>query len=788
MRGAWRRPAGRVLALAAASWTASACGPAPPRARAVPVEDGWEFRRAPTASERRWGEAPFPVDTAWRPARVPGTVHTDLLAAGLIPDPFDGDNEVRLQWVGDAAWEYRTTLPVGPELSVHRNLTLVLDGLDTYADVRLDGDTLLAADNMFRRWEVPLDRRRTDAPGLLEIRFRPAVAEVLPTVRSNPVTLPMGNDRGEPPTRAFTRKAAYHFGWDWGPRFVTAGVWRPVTLRAWEGARIADVRVAQDTVTDSLAVVTAWVELRADTTLEVRLRASARPVGARGAAEDGVVTTARTLRPGLDTVPLTLRIPRPRRWWPNGRGPQNLYALRVELGGAARDARVERIGLRTVEVVTEPDPVGETFHVRVNGEPVFMKGANWVPADHFSPRVGAADLRRLLEAARDAHVNMLRVWGGGIYEKDAFYALADEMGILVWQDFMFANQMVPGDSAFVASVAAEAADQVRRLRNHPSLALWCGNNEMAEGWANWGWQEAYGYSAEDSARVWRDYERIFHDVLPSAVSRHDPGRFYWPSSPRHGWGRPESLTEGDAHYWGVWWGMEPFAVFRRKLPRFMSEFGFQGMPDLATVRSFTRPPDRRVDSPVMAAHQKHPTGFETIRAYMERWWPVPPPDSLAAFTYLSQLLQAEGMRTAFEAHRRARPRTMGTLYWQLDDTWPVVSWSSIDHAGRWKALHHAARRAFAPVLVSAVVEDGDVAVWVVNDRRRPLRGTVEVAVHRVEGGPAVRWTADAVVPAGASRPVWRASLDSVAAGADPAELVLVASVTDPEADPDEPAV
>jgi beta-mannosidase len=338
---------------------------------------------------------------------------------------------------------------------------------------------------------------------------------------------------------------------------------------------------------------------------------------------------------------------------------------------------------------------------------------------------------------------------------------------------MFANQMVPADETFVENVAREAEHQIRRLRNHASLALWCGNNEMDEGWHNWGWQRSLGYTAADSATVWEAYERVFHQTLPWAVEVHDPGRFYWPSSPRHGWGRAESMTHGDSHYWGVWWGLEPFEVFLDKVPRFMSEFGFQGMPGMATIRDFTAEEDRFLGSEVLAVHQKHPTGYETVGAYMAREYAVP--DDLSDFVYLSQRIQARGMRLAFEAHRRGRPRTMGTLYWQLNDTWPVVSWSSVDHAGRWKALHYAAREAFAPLLVSPVLVDDTVGVWGVWDGPEPLAGRLTVELLHVRGEAIGRW-AEAVTLGGASSErVWSLSRSQVLGGADPASVVLRAT-------------
>jgi beta-mannosidase len=403
-----------------------------------------------------------------------------------------------------------------------------------------------------------------------------------------------------------------------------------------------------------------------------------------------------------------------------------------------------------------------------------MKGANWVPADHFTTRVDRSRYRELLQAAARANMNMLRVWGGGVYEDDAFYELADEMGILIWQDFMFANAMVPGDPGFLSSAEAEARDQVRRLRNHPSLALWCGNNEIDEAWNNWGWQE--GYTEQQAAAMRSAYDEVFHRILPGVVDENDPQRPYWPSSPSLGWGRAESLDRGDSHYWGVWHGREPFDVMEHKLPRFASEFGFQAYPSLETVEAYTLPGDRSPDSRVMQAHQKHAEGLEIVREYLARWYR--PPKDFGAFLYVSQLLQAEGIGFAIEAHRRAMPRTMGSLYWQLNDTWPVASWSSLDYFVRWKALHYKARRAFAPVLVSPSVRDGILRVHLVSDRMQPLAGTLEMRLFGFDGSELRAIDEKVDVAPNSSAVCFESTVESVLGGADPARVVLEVRLRD----------
>jgi beta-mannosidase len=717
---------------------------------AVTLNDGWEMRRA--------------GDSTWIPARVPGTVHTDLLAAGLIPDPFRGDATGDLRWIEDEAWVYRTHFTMDPPIPPTDHVELVFEGLDTYADVALNGRPLLSADNMFRTWRVDVPDVLLAESNVLEVTFRSPTAEGALRASRHPWPIPH-QEPDETGTRAFSRKAAYHFGWDWGPRFVTSGLWRPVRLEAWTGARIRDVHAAQTVFDAGRAEVQLHIEVEASDANSAR-------VGARSPSGAFEPVLARVdLREGLDTVVLPLRIPEPEPWWPAGLGEPHLYEVDLDVAlGTAWDHQRHRFGLRSLELVTEADSVGESFLFRVNGREFFARGANIVPPDHFTPRADSVVYAALLDDVVAANMNMVRVWGGGVYPPDIFYDLADERGVLVWQDFMFANSLVPGDTAFVASVAAEAEDQVRRLRNHPSLALWCGNNEVAEGWANWAWRDAY--PPEIAEEVEAAYEHLFQEVLPAAVEAHDPSRPYWPSSPSVGWGHAESLTRGDSHYWGVWWGMEPFRAYAEKIPRFASEFGFQALPDPATIESFAEAAPTRLEEPAMRAHQKHATGYETIATYLARDWPVPSPDSLDAFAYVSQLAQAEGVGLALEAHRRSWPRTGGSLYWQLNDTWPVVSWSSRDYFGRWKALHYRARSVFAPVAVLADAWADSVGVWVVTDADR-LSGTLEVLVMDMSGEPI---GIHAVRLEGPGR-VWVSSIDDlVPADVDLSGVVIAASL------------
>ncbi len=768
------RAISRVLFWATAA-LATGCRPPTPSTEVIHLTEGWEFRWA--------GEATGPgvpgdlLDTlsTWLPATAPGTVHTDLLAQGLIPDPFFRNGELRVQWVGEEDWLYRTSFTVGSKFLEKEVLQLILHGLDTFAQVRLNGNTVLEADNMFRSWAVDVKEALRTGQNTLEILFRSPIQPALDARAALPYELPAGNDRGDPPSRVFVRKAAYHYGWDWGPRLVTSGIWQPIDLVGWSGGRVSDLHLTTDSITDGVGFVRASVEvLIAQEEAERRKAGGNVPVVITFSSPEGAFEAqSRELpvEPGPNRVEFSVQIPEPRLWWPNGVGEPHLYTVQAALkAGHMVDTLRTRFGLRTLELVTEPDSIGESFFFQVNGVPVFMKGANVIPLDHFSPRVKEEDYLALFQDVVWANMNMLRVWGGGIYENDIFYDLADEHGILVWQDFMFANGMYPGDSTFLESVEAEVSHQVRRLRNHPSLALWCGNNEMDEGWKNWGWARNYD-TPEDSAAVRRAYEALFHQLLPDIVAELDPGRRYWPSSPSLGWGDPESLNRGDSHYWGIWHGQEDFQVFAEKIPRFSSEYGFQAFPPMETVEAFTWPEDRELFHPTMLVHQKHPIGNELILDYMARDFPVP--EAFDDLVYVSQLLQARGMRTAFEAHRRAMPRTMGTLYWQLNDTWPAVSWSSRDFFGRLKALHYIARKSFAPTLVSTTQKGDTLEVWGIRDPGEPLEGTLLLELLDFDGP--VLWEDSVPVSLGEnqSRLLWSGSA-SLLEGTDSRRSVLSA--------------
>lgn len=647
----------------------------------VDLKDNWQFRQA--------GQG------IWQKATVPGCVHTDLLAAGKIEDPFWRDNEKKLQWIGKSDWEYSTSFELNKE-SLRKNIDLVFEGLDTYADVYLNGKKILTAENMFCTWRLDISNYLLPGENELLIRFTSPVNRILPTMKNIPYQLPASNDQGEK-TSPFTRKAPYQFGWDWGPRFVTCGIWRPVYLEIWDEARINDIHVVTKSLTlteEKKAELAVNVEIFAAEAGEYQIDYILQSSEEYTYEFEGDFRNRIFLKKGINSLERVMMVPNPALWWPRRQGEQNLYRLTVELRRKEEMIAAKPVvfGIRTVELEQKRDEKGESFTVVINGRPVFAKGANWIPADIFPSRLTPEKYAELLESCAEANFNMLRVWGGGIYEDDEFYLLCDELGIMVWQDFMFACSMYPGDNNFLENVRAEAIDNIKRLRNHPALVLWCGNNENETAWNNWGWKK------ELPEKVWDDYLKLFHNVLPQAVALYDPGKPYWPSSPSSNLTAEANAENiGDQHYWGVWHGEEKFEEYKKHTPRFSSEYGFQSFPMIKTVNSYTLPEDHDIESPVMKAHQKHPRGNELIRKYMD--WYYPQARDFESFLYLSQVLQAEGIKVAAEHLIGNMPWCMGSLYWQTNDCWPVASWSGIDYFGRWKALQYYARSFYADLLL-----------------------------------------------------------------------------------------
>ena len=664
----------------------------------------WQFRRADSKE--------------WLPAQIPGGVHTDLLAAGRIPDPFVADNEKRVQWIAESDWEYRRTFAVDADLLAEERIFLVCDGLDTLAQVTLNGQLVGKTDNMFRqyRWDVkPLLRREGEDE--LVILFRSPVQYIT----AKQAERPMHGVTQAIPGGPYLRKAGCQFGWDWGPQLPPIGVWKLIRLEGRSVARLDDVHLRQHHEEGQVTIeATLTVERWQDVPLAAIVQVT---------APDGPVWEAHAQ---ITDGPQTVQVPivQPRLWWPNGLGEQPLYEVDVLLlaEDQIHDQRTYHKGLRTIELRQEDDEWGRSFTFVVNGVPIFAKGSNWIPADSFPTRLSDEHLEGLVRDAAATHQNMLRVWGGGFYEEERFYDLCDRYGILVWQDFVFACNIYPlDDEAFLENVCAEAVENIRRLRHRASLALWCGNNEMEWGWVSWGWNMP-------GLQDWKAaYDRFFHHILPELCAAEDPDRPYWPSSPSSNtpFVNPNGQEQGDAHYWDVWHGRKPFTAYRDQYPRFMSEFGFQSLPPLETICAYAGEADWNMTSYIMEHHQRSMGGNGLIIAQMTDTFRLP--KDFESLVYLSMVLQAEGIRYGVEHWRRNMHRVSGTLYWQLNDCWPVASWSSLDYFGRWKALHYAARRFYAPVLLSIEDDPLRMGVHVTSDLMEPWEGAVHWSLETLDG-------------------------------------------------------
>lgn len=649
-------------------------------------------------------------ESYWLPAQVPGCNFSDLIANEVIEDPFYRDNEHQLQWIERKDWHYRKCFDVNDDLLAQDVIELVMEGLDTYCEVYLNNVLILENVNMFVGHRISCKEHLLLGINEIRVEFHSPITRTLPNYLENGFTYPAENDKSSERLSVYTRKAPYHFGWDWGPRFVTSGIWRDIKLIGKTNAQISNIYVKQNLVSKELATLTFQISLAPFKAFKGYIKVCCHNV-------DGINQTIPiSLKDQNQVINVNIEIQQPNLWWPNGLGEAFLHDFTVELtdGDQCLDKQKLLLGLRTIEVINEADEHGESFFVKVNGYPTFMKGANYIPSDSFLDQVNQEKYQKIFTGAVAANMNMLRVWGGGIYENDEFYQLADKHGILIWQDFMFACSLYPGDDDFIENVRQEAEYNIKRLRNHACLALWCGNNETEMGIEFWQWAEKFEYSEQLYAKLQQDYDLLFKQVLPEMVEKLDPQRFYFSSSPIGFWENKADDNRGDNHYWGVWHGEEPFNEFKNRVPRFMSEFGFQSFPLLDSVKNYSQTNDWRLDSPVMKTHQKHPRGNSLIQQYMDDEYRKP--KDFENFLYLSQVQQGLGMKIAFEAHRSAMPFCMGSLYWQFNDCWPVASWSGIDYYGQWKALHYQVKRSFEPVAVFIDEQGGQVNVNLVSDK------------------------------------------------------------------------
>ncbi len=662
-------------------------------------------------------------------AKIPGTIHTDLLSAGKIPDPFFGHNDSLVRWVGEKTWEYTCSFMPSAKIWQATRKTLVFEGLDTYADVYLNGKLILRANNMFRCWEIDVTQLLKKNDNTLRLIFHPVSEEETRLLKTVPYRFPEGG-------RVFTRKAQFHYGWDFSPRMLTCGIWRPVYLEGVSGNALSHTHIKTLSLCDDSAVV------RISTDLTAHKKAGFEAFVLLDGKIMATQKSAKSDWKKEQELNLTFTLKNPKRWWCNGLGDPFVYAFDLVVVSKGDTIRQKiKHGLRHLRIVTDKDNVGtgSSFYVELNGVRVFMRGANWVPPDVFVPRAWETDydlakkrnwglvknkVEHLLFEAQRAHFNMLRVWGGGVYEDDRFYNICDSLGLLIWQDFMFAGSPYPGDEQFMANVRAEVRDNVMRLRNHACLALWCGNNEIDEGWHNWGWQRDLKYTKEDSTQVWKNYVATFRTAIPQLVSELDSGRFYWSSSPSGGWGRDASYTFGDVHYWGVWWGTRDFSSYEKSVGRFVSEYGFQGIPPLASLHEMAGQEVQSLMDLSLRAHQKNARGFATVRSFITNYYKEPL--KFADYSYLSQLVQADGYQAAIDAHRRAKPYCMGSLFWQWNDPWPAISWSAIDWYGRKKLVAYRAAEAFQPFNMTMHERNDSIVITIINDTRKDIAGRLFV--------------------------------------------------------------
>lgn len=650
---------------------------------------------------------------------VPSVVQENLYDAGLIPHPYLGTVEEELLWISDHPWRYTTQFNVSKELLEKDIVELVFEGIDTYATVTLNGETLFEANNQFRTWKQDVKPLLKPKDNELQLLF--------PSYDSLQLALYNQHQPRLPEKYAVTRKAPYQHGWDWAPKYKNIGIWKPVKLLAWSEAKLENAYIVTNEASEDQAKLTLHLDVESTQEGEMQVELYQN----NQLLQCFPFQTAQ----GNQHKLFGFTLDHPRLWWPNEMGEQALYDFEIQLKDHDKllDSKTITTGVKTVQLVQEPDEKGFSFYFKVNGVPMYAKGANYVPEEMIETWINPENTYKLMKMAQEAHFNMLRVWGGGIYPSEDFFNCCDSLGILVWEDFMYAGTMYPYDEAFLENAKIEALEQVKRLASHPSLGLWCGGNEISEGYYNWGWQQSLQWSEEDDRAIKAGYDRLFETILPMVVDTYDGTRPYWPSSPSKGWGRPESLTQGDVHYWGVWWGEQPYEVYRDKVGRFNSEYGYQSYPAYSTLQKIAQGEPLSKEAKVIAAHQKHARGTRQIDDFIQRYYPEKKPKDFEEYVYLSQCSQAYGMEIAIEAHRTAKPYNMGTLYWQLNDAWPVTSWSSIDYYGNPKVFHERLKTLYAPVLLS--LDRKDHQVYVTSDLLRGIEGTLTVKVNDLEDQP-----------------------------------------------------
>jgi beta-mannosidase len=739
-------------------------------------------------------------NTDWHKAVVPGCIHTDLINNKIISDPFYRDNESKVQWIDKYSWEYKTEIDADDKLISRQNIELDFKGLDTYAEIFLNDQHILSTDNMFCEWNVDVKKILVEGKNSMRILFHSPVAMGILSRDKFNVEAPLGynlelTNTDWPNVGPYMRKAGYMFGWDWGPKLTTSGIWRPVFLKAWDNARITSLQIVQDDVTPKMASLSAIFSVEANSSFDANLNLSYSLNG----KTINVNPTQVKLNEGKNEVKIQFAVNNPSLWWPNGLGDHPLY----EITGILKRENIDidkiqtHAGLRKVRLVQTPQPDGgKSFYFEVNGLPVFAKGANYIPSDIFPSRVTDSHYEEIINAAVNANMNMLRVWGGGIYENDIFYDLCDRNGIMVWQDFAFAIYQMPDYPEFYESIKKELKDNIERLRNHPSLVLWSGNNETELIW-DLLMKSFFGLPVENTsgmgalsnllkllpksdsinpnvaARVMKAYDSVFYHFIPEALQKYDNNSHdYWPSSPAGGWKKTMTMSapqSGDMHFYIAVVNL-PFKAYLETRSHFFSEHGFQAWPDKNVVYNFTSTSDRDKNSPVMKAHNKAMGGNPMLDKYIAMSYRAP--KDFDSYLYVSQVLQAEGMKMALETHRRWMPYTMGSLFWQMNDVWPVASWSCLDFQNNPKAFYYTAKKAFNPVIVVPANYKNDFTLNVVSDKRESFSAKAEMKIVDFNGK--VLWTKNVPVniPANTSKECFKINTNELVNKMDTTQIVF----------------
>lgn len=679
---------------------------------------------------------------------IPSVVQADLYENGLIPHPYLGKVEQDLQWIPQQIWDYSLKFDVDNDIFEKDNIDLIFNGLDTYADVWLNGEKIIHSDNMFVKYQKEVKNLLKKHGNELKVRFYPFDKQRDSLIETYRLRFPE--------KYAVMRKAAYQNGWDWAPRYLNVGIWKDVELLGWNGFRVEKISVLTEDLDGNDAEMSANIRLCTDGPHDLKFVVL---------HNDSQICAQSVSINGQCHVKIPFELQNASLWWPNEMGEQSMTDFVVEIYENDKLIESQKVttGIRKIELIEEPDSIGNAMYFKVNGKKVYIKGANYIPEEMIETWMSKEKTIKLLAECVPAHFNMLRVWGGGIYPPDYFFDVCDSLGIMVWQDFMFAGTTYPYSDEFLNNVKEEATQQVIHYQNHPSLALWCGNNEVSEGYVNWGWQQSMGWTDDDYAEMKHGMDTLFVDIFTEVVETQDGTRDYWPSSPKNGWGKPHSLTEGDVHYWGVWWGELPYEAYLEKVGRFNSEFGYQAYPALSTLLAIS--PD--LDDEVIQAHQKHNRGEALINKHIKKYINNKDADSIISSdrresrnlliaetnekVYYSQLSQAYGIGLAIEAQRAAKPRSMGTLYWQLNDAWPVISWSSIDYYGNKKLLHDELKVLYAPILIGVLpTTDGNFMVYAVSDQYREINAELNLDIYDFNGKLLKSFGADVTIPENSS--------------------------------------